>query len=278
MKGSPSLDDALLFLAVAETGSLAGAGRATGASVPTLSRRMTQLELQIGGRLFRRGAHGYALTSAGRALQREVEGLRDVERRLQQLATRDHAVSVRITAGDWTSQFVALNVLRWWSTDDDWVPEFLSATADLDIARRGADIGIRNRRPTQGWLAGKKVAEVPYGIFALSDDIEGYITLPDAADLPPTARWVRTHHAAQIRTTVNSARLAVDLALAGAGRVVLPLFAAPLHPTLKQIGPEIDALRHAEWLVSHHEARHDPAIRQALDALATLLENRALRP
>jgi hypothetical protein len=47
---------------------------------------------------------------------------------------------------------------------------------------------------------------------------------------------------------------------------------------LRQIGPEISELLHEEWLVSHHDARHDPPVRAALDAVAAVLTDLNLRP
>ncbi|MEZ5769400.1 MAG: LysR family transcriptional regulator [Paracoccaceae bacterium] len=40
----------------------------------------------------------------------------------------------------------------------------------------------------------------------------------------------------------------------------------------------IEELSHDEWLVAHHEARHDPPVRAALDAVAQLLTDTSLRP
>ncbi len=51
MKVAPSLDEVALFLAVADAGGLTGASRTTGASLPTLSRRMAELERALGARL-----------------------------------------------------------------------------------------------------------------------------------------------------------------------------------------------------------------------------------
>lgn len=65
MKQSLSLDAVRLFLAVAETGGLAGAARATGVSVATLSRKMTELERQAGVRLFERGRARLCAERAG---------------------------------------------------------------------------------------------------------------------------------------------------------------------------------------------------------------------
>ena len=68
---SPGLIRSLeVLLAVAETGQ----------SAPTLSRKMAGLERATGQRLFLRGNRGYALTTEGRALLEEAEGLVAIRR------------------------------------------------------------------------------------------------------------------------------------------------------------------------------------------------------
>lgn len=274
MKRTYSLDDLALFVAVADSGGLAGAARATGSSVPTLSRRMTRLETDIGQRLFARGPRGYSLTGAGRALLAEADGLRGINARVSRFADRDRAVPVRITAGHWTSMFLARTLPQHWSVDANWRPEFLPGNAYVDIARREADIGIRNRRPDQPWLAGRMTWQVAFAPFSARADIQGFVAIHDSANLTRSEIWLRENHPEEIVAQAATARLAADMAIAGMGQVVLPTFIAPFLPELQRSGPDIDALALEEWLVSHHEARHDPPIRAALDAIGTILTNR----
>lgn len=278
MQGKPlSLDLLALFLAVARTGTLDKAAAATGASAPTLSRKMAHLEREIGARLFERGRHGFALTAKGRALLQEAQRLDDVQAALHRFAARDAPTRVRITAGAWTAQFLARAIATIRPKDAPWVPEFLSAQHRLDIARREADIGIRNARPEQGWLSGQRTGSIDYACFASSPQVQGYIAVQDDGPPPPSARWVLQHGPDAIATRANDPRLACEMALSGLGRVVLPYFVGHAEPGLVQVGPAIPELSHPEWLVAHHDARHDPPIRAALDAISQVLQNRELR-
>lgn len=272
MKTTPSLDDIALFLAVADAGTLAGAAKRSGASLPTLSRRMTALERQLGQQLFQRGAQRYGLTAEGRHLAEEVRGLREVSARLgrwQQGGTGP--VRVRITAGLWTSRFLARGLARVWAPGAPWLPEFTASNADLDIARRAADIGVRNRRPEQPWLAGRRTRRLSYAAYGRDAQVQGYVTLPPGAATTPSERWLRDTHPDEIVTHASDARLALDMALAGVARIVMPCFAGDTEPGLLRLSDRIDALCHDEWLVAHHEARHDPPVRAALDACHRLL-------
>ena len=269
MNAAPPLDDCLAFLAVARAGSLSGATAATGQSAPTLGRKMAAVERWAGRRLFHRGQDGYALTAEGRALRDELADLDRTRQRLAGWAAGTGPVTVRVTSGTWTALWLARRMADWWSPDAPWVPEFRTANAALDIARREADIGFRNRRPDQPWLAGRRTRRIAYAEYGTAA-VTGYVAL--APDLPgtPSSRWVRAHRADRIVTTVSDARLGLDLARAGVGRVVLPTFAGDAEPGLSRLSDEIAALAHDEWLVAHHEARHDPPVRAALDALARI--------
>lgn len=280
MKRRLSLDDASLFLAVADAGGLAGAARRTGVSVPTLGRRMGELERVLGEKLFQRGARGYSLTARGRQFLAEAEDLRRLSARLGSFAQQDRQVRVRVTTGHWTARFLVDAIKSYWSPDATWVPEFVEGVRTVDIARREADIGIRSRRPDQPWLAGRQTHVLNFAEFAVSPDIAGYVLRSESGNETPAGseRWVLDNRSDAIVTTASSARLAADLALAGVGRIVLPVFAGASLPGLQQVGPVIDELTRGEWLVCHHDGRHDPPVRAALDAIAAVLTDRRLRP
>ncbi len=272
MKTTPSLDDIALFLAVADAGTLAGAAKRSGASQPTLSRRMTELERQLGQQLFQRGAQRYGLTSEGRQLAEEMRGLREVSARLGRWRQGAAGpVRVRITAGLWTSRFLARGLAGVWSPEAPWLSEFTASNADLDIARRAADIGVRNRRPEQPWLAGRRTRRLAYAAYGRDAQVQGYVTLPPGAATTPSERWLRETHPDEIVTHASDARLALDMALAGVARIVMPCFAGDTEPGLLRLSDPIETLCHDEWLVAHHEARHDPPVRAALEACHALL-------
>ncbi len=276
MKENVSLDDVALFLAVADAGGLAGAARTTGASVPTLSRRMTALERDLGQRLFQRGRRGYTLTLEGRAFLSRAEPLRAAAATLA--APLDGPAPVRITAGTWTSRFLARTMSRLWQPSDTWVPEFLTSNATLDVARREADIGIRNRRPDQSWLAGRRTSIIYYAPYGAPGGAPGFVAPPEDPNAPPSATWLWATHRDRIRSTASDPRLAADLARSGIGSVVLPTFAGDDMPDLTRTGPVIDTLRHEEWIVCHQDGRFDPGVRAALDALTAVLTDEGLRP
>jgi DNA-binding transcriptional LysR family regulator len=104
------------------------------------------------------------------------------------------------------------------------------------------------------------------------------VNLSEDSATAPSNRWITAHHADEVVTTASSMALLLELAKAGIGRIVLPDFAGDAETGLTRISAPIDEITHEEWLVSHNEARHDPPVRAALDALSQLLCDRSLRP
>ncbi|MEM7643574.1 MAG: LysR family transcriptional regulator [Pseudomonadota bacterium] len=272
MKDPIPWNDLALFAAVARTGTLAKAAEQTGTSTATLSRRMTAFERRVGKRLFLHGNDGYAMTADGRGLLDQVKRMEaaavDIDRWRLDGAAR---VRVRISAGHWTALRLAGNLSAFWTPDADWIPDFVQSHRVLDLARREIDIGIRNARPEQPWLAGRCTGEITQSVYAVSAAVEDWIggasqTAPFASE-----RWVERNHGASVVLAANDPGLRLALAEAGMGRIVLPDFVGRTRPALRRLSDPIPELTREEWLVAHHETRHDPAIRQALDALASFL-------
>ncbi|MEO9682632.1 MAG: LysR family transcriptional regulator [Tateyamaria sp.] len=258
-----------LFAAVARAGALAGAARESGLSQATLSRRMTALEHRTGRRLFMHGTQGYTPTAEGRAL---LERAKKMEAAARDIAHWSAAQSgpprVRISAGTWTSDLLARTLPDYWKPDAPWTPEFVTSNRDLDIERREVDIGVRNRRPTHPWLAGRRTGNVEQAAYATSESVAGWIGPGDDNATLPSEVWTITHHGARLTAISEDPAIRMALARGGVGRVVLPTFAGDSVPELVRVSDVIKTLTSEQWLVCHQDTRHDPAIRAALDALA----------
>ncbi|MEM8537447.1 MAG: LysR family transcriptional regulator, partial [Pseudomonadota bacterium] len=90
----------------------------------------------------------------------------------------------------------------------------------------------------------------------------------------PSSDWILANHSNAIVTKANSPHLAAGLARAGVGKVVLPTFIGRRLSGLAQVSDPIADLAHDQWLVAHHDARDEPQIRAALDAIAGYLQTR----
>jgi DNA-binding transcriptional LysR family regulator len=226
---------------------------------------MAKLERHLGRTLFQRGPSGYALTADGRSLAQEITGLDDTVRRVAQWQKDvDGPVPVRITAGFWTSRAIAYGLPP--GRVRPWQPHFVAATAALDLARREADIGIRNEEPCHPWLARQPLGSVDYAVFGKPGATGFVATPPDV----PSQRWLHENHAPEITTIANDPRLCLDLAMAGHGRILLPTFTGDTIKTLERMSDPVAELHHEAWLVTHQDARNDPPIRAAIDEIAAI--------
>ncbi|MEL7184130.1 MAG: LysR family transcriptional regulator [Pseudomonadota bacterium] len=267
---APDWKDLAYFAAVARTGALARAAAEVGASTATLSRRMVALEAQMGRRLFHHGARGYALTEDGQALLDRAARMEAAALEIEDWqASASGPPRVRLSAGAWTATYLAKHIHRYWTARQAWVPEFVHCDLDLDIARREIDIGIRNRRPEQPWLAGRKLSQVTFAAYGHAT-VTGWIGSSADAVATPSARWLLHTHGDAIVTTANDPRLALALAQAGVGRLVLPTFVGD-GTDLDRLSDIIPDLTSDRWIVAHHDARNTPHIRAALDALSEFL-------
>lgn len=277
MKQTMDWEDLRLFLAVAKASGLAGAAEKTGVSAATLGRRVSSLEKSLNVRLVEREARGYVLTQAGRELVLQLEGMDEVAQSISRWRESGRTRRrVRISAGDWTARLLMDNIGEFWSPEASWVPEFLADPHNRDVARRQIDIGVRSRRPKQEWLAGRKIGTVRYAVYqakSVTTEAEfGWIGVVEDEAHFPTGSWIRDHHGDEITVTVNKAVHALSLVRQGAGRMLLPMFVGEAFHDLRRMTDPIESLQTERWLVMHQDERHEPAVRQALAALAKLLK------
>ena len=278
MKNEFGWDDLRLFLDVARLGGLSAATSTTGLSAATLGRRITVLEQQLGQPLFVRSQTGYRLTPAGEDLLERAE---DVEAAMLSLkrwkeGTRGER-TVRVSAGPWTSAFVASQIENIWTVEDRFGIELVTANQKVDIGRRHADLGIRSQRPTEQWLAGRMIGTVAHALYSGRNLVNGikaglFVGVVGEGSQVQSARWLQAHHGDRIAVRGNDAMAVRELVAAGAGMSVFPCFAGDSDPRLVRLATPIKELETEQWLVSHHEERHQPAVHAVADRIAALMK------
>lgn len=261
-------DDLSAFLAVARGGGLSAAARSTGSSAPTLGRRMRALERTVGRELFVRRSHGYDLTDVGRAMLAELESIAGRIERITARPAADGPPLVKLSAGTWTTLALVRRLRDLLADPQDVRIRFLSVEDILSISRREAVIGIRNRQPVEKGLAGRKLARVHFAPYAAPGAAEGWIKVH--ADTP-SARWVSSVPGNRIAHEVSHPRLALDMALMGAGRIILPTFIGDSEDGLERVGELIPEISHDQWLVTHDDDRSLPEIRRTIDRVVGIL-------
>ena len=261
--------DLHLFLAVAREGGLSPAAKVSGSSPATLGRRMLALERTMGRDLFVRHDRGYELTADARDL---LIKLTDIESLILQATTpidKQPMPVVKVSAGSWTTLHLLKRIDQITGTPADIKLRFIAAENILDIPHREVVIGFRNSRPTDPNLAGRKMSRVEFAPYATPEAPEQWIKV--IADTP-SALWVDRMIGNDAIHQVNAPRNSLDLALLGKGIALLPTFIGDTEPTLDRVGETIAELAHDQWIVTHHEDRHLPEVRRAVDRMYHALE------
>jgi DNA-binding transcriptional LysR family regulator len=190
-----SWDDAKLFLAIAETGSLSGAARQLKLGQPTVTRRLAMLEYTVGAALFRRSVEGATLTTAGERLVGPAKKMAEWAGELHRAASANDGAPrglVRVTS----SPFICFDFLAPFAgLLSDKHPglrlEVLSSVQYLDLARGEADLAMRSRAPSNPDLQLVHTLEVESAVFvsrALKAKLPRKVTLqtlPWVAWCPP---------------------------------------------------------------------------------------------
>jgi DNA-binding transcriptional LysR family regulator len=164
-----SWDEFRLVKAIAETGSLAGAGDVLALNHSTVFRRLNGLEQELGSRLFERARTGYVPTPAGEEMvtlaTRMFDDITEFERRV---AGRDVKPSgeLRVTTNDSLVAHLATPLFGAFCRQ---YPEIkLDVVIDnraLNLSRRDADVAIRATAEPPETLVGRRIASIAWAVY-----------------------------------------------------------------------------------------------------------------
>lgn len=268
------------FLAVAREGSTLAAAKVLRVNQSTVHRHLSALEKALGCQLLDRHPTGYRLTKLGRELQLHAEKMEEGAAALKRhiaasekgmtgsvRVTCSTAVGHRLIKSGLLDRFNALHPTLW--------VELIMTERLVSLSKGDADIAIRDGDPTDEALLGKKIADVPWGIYATHSyvaqhgapksprDINSHcvIGFSDGIANHKAARWMRSvapqAHVCGESGNIPSVLLAIK---SGAGLAPLP---APVgdydHELVCVIGP-LSELAYPMYLLVHRDLRRVPRI------------------
>jgi len=256
------LDSMSVFVAVAAAGSFSAASRTLRKPLPTVSRKVADLEAHLGARLLVRSTRKLALTEAGRAY------LASCRRLLEEIAEADRAASGQYNApqGELTVTapvaFGRLHVLP-------VITEFLKAHPQvdvrlvlsdraLDLIEQQIDLAVRIGTLPESRLVATRIARVRTVVCASPAYLRAHGTPKAPEQLATHAcitfvgfgdqdTWVFAGARVRVRSRleVNTAECAIDAAIAGTGltrvvsyQVADAVEAGKLEIVLKRFEPE----------------------------------------
>ena len=159
-----------VFRLVAEARSMTAAAKTLGESTPTISRRINDLERELGTKLFQRSKRGVELTAAGKRLMDladQMQGL--VETVGDQVAESDSAVSgaIKIKASDGLGPYwIARHLPAFHRQLPNVQIDLDIGLADEDVANREADVAIVFEKPTHPEIISQPLGTLHYLCFA----------------------------------------------------------------------------------------------------------------
>lgn len=174
-----SWDDAQMFLAVAEQGSFSAAAAMLSVGQATVSRRVAQLEEQLGGALFVRGRRGTTLTSLGArmlpAAQQMSRWAAELRAAVAQEETRVQGKVILTSATGVASDFLVPFAASLRRNHPQLRLELRTGVDYLDLTRGEADIALRDRRATDPALASFSLGEISMRPHASRAYVEAHV-------------------------------------------------------------------------------------------------------
>ncbi|NRB41690.1 MAG: LysR family transcriptional regulator [Pseudomonadales bacterium] len=275
-----------VFIAVADSSTLAGAARALNMSHSTVYRRLNDFEAQV-GRLFERVNGRYELTEVGDEMlvhsQRISCSFEDIER---DVVGKDRQLKgvVKITApSSFSYNELPRHLLELNKLYPDINVELLVTNQELNMTSRHADIAIRVTDSPPEHLVGREIRRIKWGVYAHQyyldehgkpntlNDLEQHSLIGATGLLGthPAFSWLDKKHSSNITQRTDDLVAMAYLAKNGCGLAFMP-------DDLKQ--PELERLFTFEagkenqlWILTHPDLRKTERIKVVMKFLAEAL-------
>ena len=285
-------NDLKYFLAVASAGSTLAAAKSLRVNQSTVHRRLQELERQLGCELVRRHPTGYRLTELGehvRAYAMRVEAaLLDFERAVS-AKSNDTRGTVKVTCPEALGpRLIGARLIEKFNARyPDVRIEFVMSDSILELGTGEADIAIRAKRPAEGALVGRKIADSPWAVYASRSYVaeHGKISSPAQIDRHSVVMFSGTlsdHHAARwIKSVAPNARVAAranSLAAllpsvkSGAGLALMPVIVGEMEKDLVRVLDLASDMGTPFYLLTHRDLRRTPRIRAFFDFIIDHLD------
>lgn len=280
-------DNVKCFIVTAKAGSLTIAANKLKVSPATLSRRMANLELELGQLLFARTPTGYVLTSEGQALLAACAVIEDGFATLScsiGAGASEPSGTVRVAVSENIANLILLPRLGSFIERYPLIDvEIRTGVQPISLHGREADLALRVSMPSSGAFKTRKVGALLHALY-LSASVDGSGAASDLGVIGwsedneglPIARAAMTHsrwRSPSVR--VSSLQGQVAAAQAGLGYAYLPCLVGERYPDLVRVsGPE-GYLRQDIYLIMHDDSIETPRIRAVADFLIRAMDEAA---
>jgi len=193
---------------------------------------------------------------------------------------------VRVAAGGWMSRFLSRHALAL----TDGLPgvelEIFNAYQFANLARREADLALRNQRPEDGRLALRRLQHPAYAVYGHRRYVESnpkartdarfracrWVGFDETNAHLPTARWLAARLEREPSLRCTQAVNILDGIKGGFGLGVIPCFVGDEEADLVRVGAPLADDRSQLWLVIHEDLRRAPRVRAVVERIGELFD------
>jgi len=267
-----------VFRLVAEAHSMTAAAKTLGESTPTVSRRINDLERELGTKLFQRSKRGVEMTAAGKRLLDLVQKMQDlVETVGDQVAENNKTIAgaVKVKAGDGLGpHWIARHLPKFHQSIPNVQIDLEIGLAVDEVVHRQADLAIVFEKPTHPEIIAQRLGTLHYMCFASRAyiasnghpqsifEFQNHKLLMHTAYVHQVERWSK--NIKQLKDFIdysvitNSGTALISLAKSSGGIAILPSYVAEVEPDLVPLQLPSLAPIHF-WLTYTERVRRNPA-------------------
>jgi DNA-binding transcriptional LysR family regulator len=288
-------DDLKIFLAVARTESLSGAGRVLKVDPATVGRRIARLEESLGAPLFAKSPQGYAMTDAGQRLMTHAERAEAaMGAAVEELAGQAGALSgqIRIGAPDGCANFLLPQVCAAIVADNpDLEVQIVALPRVFNLSKREADMAIGVSPPAAGRLTVQKITDYRLHLAASRrylrrspairtlDDLQGHPMVGYIPDMifDKELDYLTGLGVERVQLASNSVSVQFNWIRQGCGIGIVHDFAIPSAKGLVKLLPQEVSLTRSFYLIRHADDRRMDRLNRFALALVDGLKREVAR-
>jgi DNA-binding transcriptional LysR family regulator len=276
------------FLAIARSGTLAGAARSLKVDHATVSRRLSALESEIKTRLIERQPRTCGLTPIGQRVfelaQQMEEGAFAVERLLQASRSR---LSGKVTLSAppvLVANFLVKHLADFRHANPGVQLSLTCEARQVSLSRREADVILRLSRPEEPTSVVRKLGSLTFGLYASKD--YPHLHDPSAWEfIAYDASFVGVTQQKWLMSAAGKRPIACEIGdinghlvatRAGAGVAGLPDFLADCDSKLQRVECDGEPFSRDIWMAVHRDLRGAPQIRAVMDFLLKIVAENPL--
>lgn len=282
-----------VFRLVAELGSLTAAAVRLKCSVPTVSRRISELEEQLGAQVVKKTTNGVSLTEVGALLHSHANSMADTIAIIRDEVSDADAPAegpVSLVTGDGLGPYwIAPQIPRFHRLNPKIELTLTVADSVVDHVHDDADIKIQFVKPTQTELVQKKLGVLHYIPFASKSYINEYGMPSSIYEFEHHKCMIHSSYVNQLENwapkavnvkelidfalTTNSAATMISVCENGGGVAIFPTYFAAIFPKLVPLDiPEVAPIHF--WMTYTERIRRLPRGQAVIRFLEDILSGR----